>query len=85
MAQNYDVIVVGAGPGGSSAAKNAAKLGLKTLLLERAQVPGQKNMSGSTLFRKPTEDVGFKNWAQADWSKHMPRMRKGYAASKNTN
>ncbi len=48
---NYDVIVVGAGPGGTVAAKTAAKKGLKVLLLERARTPGEKNMSGSYLFR----------------------------------
>ncbi len=34
MANEYDVIVVGAGPAGSSAAKTAAKRGLRTILLE---------------------------------------------------
>ncbi|RLI99589.1 MAG: hypothetical protein DRP06_03160, partial [Candidatus Aenigmatarchaeota archaeon] len=29
----YDVIIVGAGPGGSSAAEKCAEYGLKTLLL----------------------------------------------------
>jgi electron transfer flavoprotein-quinone oxidoreductase len=48
---NYDVIVVGAGPGGTVAAKTAAKKGLKVLMLERARTPGEKNMSGSYLFR----------------------------------
>ncbi len=33
--QNYDVIVIGAGPGGSSAARFAARSGLKTLLIEK--------------------------------------------------
>ena len=48
---NYDVIVVGAGPGGTVAAKTAADKKLKVLLLERARTPGEKNMSGSYLFR----------------------------------
>ena len=47
----YDVIVVGAGPGGTVAAKVAAEKKLKVLLLERARTPGEKNMSGSYLFR----------------------------------
>jgi electron transfer flavoprotein-quinone oxidoreductase len=45
----YDVIVVGAGCAGPAAAKKAAELGLKTLLLEKAAVPGQKNVSGTCL------------------------------------
>ncbi len=36
----YDVVVVGAGPGGSMAAREAAKAGAKTLLLERDPVIG---------------------------------------------
>ncbi len=38
-ASSYDVIVVGAGPGGSAAAAIAARGGLRTLLLEREPVP----------------------------------------------
>jgi electron transfer flavoprotein-quinone oxidoreductase len=47
----YDVIVVGAGPGGTVAAKTAADKKLNVLLLERARTPGEKNMSGAYLFR----------------------------------
>jgi electron transfer flavoprotein-quinone oxidoreductase len=45
----YDVIVVGAGCAGPAAAKKAAELGLKTLLIEKSQVPGEKNVSGTCL------------------------------------
>lgn len=38
----YDVIVVGAGPGGSSAATFTAKHGLSTLLVDRADFPRDK-------------------------------------------
>ncbi len=38
-ASSYDLIVVGAGPGGSAAAAIAARGGLRTLLLEREPVP----------------------------------------------
>ncbi|MDR0310953.1 MAG: dihydrolipoyl dehydrogenase [Acidobacteriota bacterium] len=37
---NYDVIIIGAGPGGYSAALKAAKNGLKTLLIEKAKLGG---------------------------------------------
>jgi len=46
---NFDVIVVGAGCAGPAAAKKASELGLKTLLLEKAAIPGQKNISGTCL------------------------------------
>jgi geranylgeranyl reductase family protein len=45
----YDVLIVGAGCAGPAAAKKAAELGLKTLLIEKAQVPGEKNVSGTCL------------------------------------
>ncbi|TPW33074.1 dihydrolipoyl dehydrogenase [Martelella alba] len=40
MSQNYDVIVVGAGPGGYIAAIRAAQLGLKTAIVEREHMAG---------------------------------------------
>ena len=40
MDKLYDVIVVGAGNGGLAAAANCAKTGLKTLLLEKHNLPG---------------------------------------------
>lgn len=72
----YDVIVVGAGPGGSAAAKTAAEQGLKVLLLERAKVPGSKNMSGSMLFMPVVRQV----WPDADsaeWVKTYPTIEGG--------
>lgn len=40
MKQKYDVIVVGAGPGGSITAKNCAQAGLDVLLIEKRQEIG---------------------------------------------
>ena len=42
----WDVVVVGAGPGGSAAAKKCAELGMKTLILERKKLPRDKVCSG---------------------------------------
>ena len=33
--ENYDILVVGGGPGGSIAGKTAAEKGLKTIIFER--------------------------------------------------
>ena len=35
MTKEYDLVIVGAGPGGAMAAKTAAENGLKVALLER--------------------------------------------------
>ena len=48
-AHDYDVIVVGAGPAGSSAAWRLASLGRKVLLLERGEYPGAKNLFGGMI------------------------------------
>jgi geranylgeranyl reductase family protein len=43
---DYDVIVVGGGPGGSTAARFCAKAGLKTLLIEKENLPRYKPCAG---------------------------------------
>jgi thioredoxin reductase len=40
MAPTHDLIIIGAGPAGMSAALHAAALGLKTLLLDEQDHPG---------------------------------------------
>ena len=40
MADNYDVVVLGSGPGGYVAAIRAAQLGLKTAIVERELLGG---------------------------------------------
>ncbi|NVM29136.1 MAG: NAD(P)/FAD-dependent oxidoreductase [Candidatus Helarchaeota archaeon] len=45
----YDIVIVGAGPGGSVAAKVAAENGLKAIFFERGRKPGEKNSSGCGL------------------------------------
>ncbi len=53
MDEKYDVIVIGAGPGGSSAAMVAARAGLKVCVLEKSQHP--KFHIGETLLPKLME------------------------------
>ena len=47
--QMLDVIVVGAGPAGSAAAKRCAEYGLKTLMLEQYSLPRDKVCSGMVM------------------------------------
>jgi menaquinone-9 beta-reductase len=42
MTERYDLVVVGAGPGGSATAHYASRAGLKTLLLDRQEFPRDK-------------------------------------------
>jgi geranylgeranyl reductase family protein len=46
MGFDYDVVVVGAGPGGSTAARFCAQAGLKTLLIEKEKMPRYKVCGG---------------------------------------
>ena len=55
----YDLIVVGAGPAGSSAARRAAQQGLNTLLIEKAKVPRHK-LCGGALTSKVLDLLDFK-------------------------
>ncbi len=40
MEKNYDVVIIGAGPGGYETALKAAKVGLKTAIIEKGEVGG---------------------------------------------
>ncbi|MHC1590538.1 MAG: NAD(P)/FAD-dependent oxidoreductase [Candidatus Helarchaeales archaeon] len=55
----YDIIIVGGGPAGSMAGYFAARAGLKTLILERSQKPGQTTVSGCGLSPKLWRDFDF--------------------------
>ncbi|MGH2493420.1 MAG: FAD-dependent oxidoreductase [Ktedonobacteraceae bacterium] len=48
--QQFDAIVVGAGPAGSSAALAMARAGLHIALIERGEYAGAKNVSGAALY-----------------------------------
>ncbi|MHA1318021.1 MAG: FAD-dependent oxidoreductase, partial [Candidatus Heimdallarchaeaceae archaeon] len=47
---DFDVIIVGAGLAGSSAALTLAKEGKEVAIIERGQYPGAKNVSGGALY-----------------------------------
>ncbi|MTI61867.1 MAG: FAD-dependent oxidoreductase [Firmicutes bacterium] len=69
----YDVIIVGAGPAGSSAAYFCAKNNLSVALMERGDFPGSKNMFGGVIYSKPTSIIipGF--WEKAPLERAVTR------------
>src|SRR3989304_7299600 len=50
MQEAFEVAIVGAGPAGISAACLLAEKGVKTIVLERGEYPGAKNISGGVLY-----------------------------------
>jgi len=56
----YDVIVVGVGPSGTTAARHLARAGLKTLLLEKHKMPRYKPCGGGVTAKvKNVLDIDF--------------------------
>ncbi|KPJ55895.1 MAG: hypothetical protein AMJ42_06010 [Deltaproteobacteria bacterium DG_8] len=50
MVKRYDLVIVGAGPGGAMAAKTAGENGLKTAILDRKTNPAEVKRSDSQIF-----------------------------------
>ncbi|WP_070120365.1 FAD-dependent oxidoreductase [Bacillus marinisedimentorum] len=75
MPEKFDVIIVGAGPAGSSAAYKAAEAGLKVLLIERGEYPGAKNVMGGVLYRKQMEDIIPEFWKEAPLERPIVEQR----------
>ncbi|MBV5341615.1 MAG: FAD-dependent monooxygenase [Deltaproteobacteria bacterium] len=72
MSKNYQAIVIGAGPAGSSAALIMARAGLDVALVERGTFPGEKNMFGGVLHRLPALEEIFPDfWDRAALGRHI--------------
>ena len=76
--KNFDLIIVGAGPGGSMAAKTAAEKGLKTIFFERGRTVGEKNSSGCGLGPRMFRD--FPEMMKELTPDKCPSMRAGTAS-----
>ena len=48
--EKFDVIIIGAGPAGSTAAYKLAEKGYNVLLVEKGRVPGSKNIYGGKVY-----------------------------------
>jgi len=75
MPEKFDVIVVGAGPAGTSCAYSCAKSGLKVLLIERGEYPGSKNVMGGVLYRKQMEEIIPEFWKEAPLERPVVEQR----------
>ncbi|MHB8124887.1 MAG: FAD-dependent oxidoreductase [Desulfitobacteriaceae bacterium] len=73
--ENFDVIVIGGGPAGLSAAISAAKAGMKTVVIERGDYPGTKNVMGGILYTTATEAVIPEFWKEAPLERPIIEQR----------
>lgn len=75
MPEKFDVIVVGAGPAGTSCALVCAQKGLNVLLIERGEYPGSKNVMGGVLYRKQMEELIPEFWKEAPLERPVIEQR----------
>lgn len=73
--ETFDLIVVGAGPAGLTAAYVAAKAGLKVIVFERGEYPGSKNMMGGILFSRAMNEIIPEFWKEAPLERPISEMR----------
>ena len=70
-----EVIVVGAGPSGVTAAITIARAGKKVLLVDRADVAGEKNMFGGTIYARQTAEIFPSFWKTAPLERQITEQK----------
>lgn len=73
--EKFDVIVVGAGPGGSAAAYSLAKMGFNVLIIERGKYPGAKNMTGGRMYAYALNKLIPEFWKEAPVERAVTKER----------
>ncbi len=69
--EKFDVIVVGAGLAGSSAAYKLAQAGMQVVLIERGPFPGSKNLSGGVLYGNVLNQLIPQYWETAPVERYI--------------
>jgi electron transfer flavoprotein-quinone oxidoreductase len=70
---DVDVVVVGAGPAGSTAATVLARAGHSVILLERGPFPGSKNMYGGVVYPRILDALHPEWWTEAPIQRWVTR------------
>lgn len=73
--EKFDCIIIGAGPSGIAAAYKLAKTGLKTIVLERGEIPGSKNMFGGILYSTVLNKLIPEFWKEAPVERHITKRK----------
>jgi electron transfer flavoprotein-quinone oxidoreductase len=75
MNDSFDVVVVGGGPAGMTAAIVLARKGARVVVFERGPYAGSKNLFGGTLYSKPLCDVVPGFWEHAPVERVIRKKR----------
>jgi electron transfer flavoprotein-quinone oxidoreductase len=81
--EKFDVIVVGAGPAGTTAAYVLAKAGAEVLQVERGSYPGAKNVFGGILYTPVLNRLIPNFWEEAPVERHMKGLKIFLISEKN--
>jgi electron transfer flavoprotein-quinone oxidoreductase len=73
--EDFEVIVVGGGLSGLSAAYCLAKEGVSVLVIERGDYSGAKNVTGGRLYLNPVRNLLPVNWDQAPLERYVTKER----------
>ncbi|HEV2520502.1 MAG TPA: FAD-dependent oxidoreductase [Thermoplasmata archaeon] len=84
MPDDFDVIVVGAGMAGASAAIRLAQGGANVLLLERGAEPGVKNLSGGILWGHDLDRILPRWWEEMPVERRIVRKRFGMLSAERS-
>ena len=69
MVEKFEVIVIGAGLAGLSAAYALAREGVEVVVIERGDYPGAKNMTGGRLYTRPLQNYLPELWKEAPFER----------------
>ncbi len=67
--EKFEVIVVGAGLAGLSAAYSLAQEGVEVVVIERGDYPGAKNVTGGRLYTRPLQNYLPELWKEAPFER----------------
>ena len=84
MAEKFDVIIVGAGPGGCSAAYSLAKMGFSVLMVERGKYPGAKNVMGGRMYTYALNRLIPDFWKEAPVERKVTREKLTLLSNKSS-